>query len=99
MYAMFGKLAAHPGKRCEFAGILSRAADVVAQLPGCRMYIIHEDLSDADTLWVYEAWDDKESHDESLNHTQVRALISEAMPLMAGAPQGSELMIVAGHGL
>ena len=99
MYAMVGQLIAQAGRRSEFAELLIRAASVVAQLPGCRMYLVHEDLSDENTLWVYEAWEDQESHAASLKDEQVRMLIAEAMPLMDGSPQGSALTLLGGHGL
>jgi hypothetical protein len=35
----------------------------------------------------------------SLKNNQVRALIAEAMPLMNGAPVGTELKVMGGHGI
>jgi len=99
MYAMTGKLIAQTGKRAELIAILKRAADVVAQLRGCRLYIVHEDAVNENCVWIYEMWDDQESHDASLKDERVRALISEAMPLMGGAPEGSVLRVAGGHGI
>jgi quinol monooxygenase YgiN len=99
MYAMTGKLSAQPDKRGQLADILLRAAEMVAKLPGCRAYIVLEDVQDEAAVWVFEMWDNKESHDSSLRDEKVRALISEAMPIMGGAPSGSELRVVGGHGL
>lgn len=99
MYAMVGKLTAQSGKRESLVEILLRAAKTVSDLPGCRSYIVNEDVADPAAIWVFEVWDDKESHDASLKNQWVRALISEAMPLMAGPPEGSELNVVGGHGL
>ena len=97
MYAMVGKLFAQDGKRDAFVEILLRAAQVVGQLPGCRLYAVTEDLADENCICVMEIWEDKDAHDRSLADERVRALISEARPLMAGAPQGSELNVVGGH--
>ena len=99
MYAMTGKLSVQPGKREQLAGILIRASAMVAGMQGCRAYIVLEDVTDDSTVWVFEMWDDRESHDASLRNENVRALISEAMPILAGAPSGSELRVVGGHGL
>lgn len=99
MYAMTGKLTALAGRRAELVSILKRASDVVAQLRGCRLYIVHEDVANESCIWVYEMWDDKESHDVSLKDERVRALISDAMPLMGGAPEGTELKVVGSHGV
>jgi quinol monooxygenase YgiN len=98
MYGMTGKLTSQPGKREAFVNILLRASKTVRTLPGCRLYAVAEDLSDDTTIWVMEIWDDKESHDESLKDDRVRALIGEAVPLMAGKPEGVELRVVGGMG-
>jgi quinol monooxygenase YgiN len=99
MYGMCGKLVAQAGKRGDFVEILARAASLVGQLPGCRLYLINEDLADSTSIWVYEVWDDKESHDASLKDDRVRSLIMEAMPLMGGSPESVELRVVGGHGV
>ncbi|MBI3170818.1 MAG: antibiotic biosynthesis monooxygenase [Chloroflexi bacterium] len=99
MYAITGKLSAQPGKRAQLAEILLRGSTMVAVMNGCRAYIILEDAKDDSTVWVFEMWDDKESHDASLRDENVRALISEAMPILAGAPSGSEPHVLGGHGV
>ncbi|MBN8656969.1 MAG: antibiotic biosynthesis monooxygenase [Anaerolineae bacterium] len=99
MYAMTGKLSAQPGKRGQLAEILLRASRMVAEMQGCRAYIILEDVKDEAAVAVFEMWDDKESHDSSLRDANVRALIAEAMPILAGAPSGSELRVLGGHGV
>lgn len=99
MYAMTGKLSAQPNMRGQLAEILLRASKMLGEMQGCRAYIVLEDVQDESVLWVFEMWDDKESHDASLRDENVRALISEAMPLLAGAPSGSELRVFGGHGL
>ena len=99
MYAMTGKLLAQPGKRDALAGILLRASEMVSGMSGCRAYIVLEDVKNESAVWVFEMWDDKESHDASLKDERVRSLIAEAMPFMGGAPEGSELRILGGYGL
>lgn len=98
LYAMTGRLTAQPGRREMLASILLRASEMVKEMRGCRAYIIMEDTKDESAVWVFEMWDDKESHDASLRDEWVRALISEAMPILAGAPDGSELRVLGGHG-
>lgn len=99
MYAMTGKLSAQPGKRGQLAEILLRASRMVSEMQGCRAYIILEDVKDESAVSVFEMWDDKESHDASLRDANVRALIAEAMPILAGSPSGSELRVLGGHGV
>ena len=96
---MTGKLQAQPGKRAVLVDILLRAAKLVSNMHGCHSYIVLEDVQDESCVWVFEMWDDKESHDASLRDEKVRGLIAEAMPILAGAPSGSELRVAGGHGL
>jgi quinol monooxygenase YgiN len=77
------------------ADILVRASMLVKSMPGCRAYIVLEDVKDENAVAVFEMWDDKESHDASLKDPQVRALITEAMPILAGAPSGGEFRVVS----
>jgi quinol monooxygenase YgiN len=99
MYAMTGKLAAQPGKRDALVETLIRASEIVSGISGCRAYIVNEDVKDEITVWVFEIWDNKESHDDSLKDERVRSLIAEAMPLIGGAPEGFELRVRGGHGI
>lgn len=99
MYAMTGHLFVQPGKRAELASILLRASELAANMPGCHAYIILEDMKDGNIVSVFEMWAGKDAHDASLRDERVRALIAEAMPLLAGAPSGSELRVLGGHGV
>jgi len=96
---MTGQLAALPGKRSELTSILLRASKIVATLPGCRAYIVSEDMQDESVVWIFEIWDAKEMHDASLREEQARALISQARPILAGIPSGSELRVLGGLGV
>lgn len=98
MYGMQGKFTAQPGKRDDFIQILLRAADHVGQLTECHLYTVSKDLADENGIIIVEIWDDKPTHDASLQDPNVRALIGEAMPLMAGAPSSVEFNVVGGYG-
>lgn len=98
IYAMTGKLQAQPVCRAVLVDILLRAAKLVSTMRGCRSYIVLEDVQDESAVWVFEMWDDKESHDASLRDEKVRGLIAGAMPVLVGAPSGSELHVAGGHG-
>ena len=99
MYAMTGKLVAQTGKRSKLVEILMRASVVVAEMQGCQVYIVNEDIADEASVWVFELWDDKEAHDASLQSNEVRSLIAEAMPLIGQAPDGAELRVMGGYGI
>lgn len=96
---MTGKLIAKAGARDELTSILLRAAEGVSRIPECRAYIVCEDANDPTSVWVFEMWDTKEAHDNSLKDEQTRGLIAEAMPLLAAPLDGAELWVAGGHGL
>lgn len=96
---MYGKLTAKAGKRAKFIETMTQAAALVGKFPGCHLYIVHEDLADDAVIVIYELWGDEETHDASLEDARVRALISEAIPLMDGKPEGVKLRVVGGHGV
>lgn len=93
MYAMTGTLIAQAGKRDLLVNILVRASALVLTMPGCKAYIVLEDLKDEHAVAVFEMWEDKAAHDASLQNPQVRSLIAEAMPILGGAPSGGEYRV------
>ena len=99
MYAMTGRLVAQNGKRTELIQILKQAAVLVSEIPQCQLYVVNEDIANETHVWVYELWNDRESHDASLRNETVRTLITTAKPLLAAAPDGAELRAVGGHGI
>src|SRR5688572_10470131 len=99
MYGMTGKLIARNGKRGELIAILKQAADLIAVVPECHMYIVNEDASNDTHVWVFEVWNDRQAHDNSLTDERVRSLIAGARPLLAAAPDGAELKVMGGHGI
>ena len=40
-------------------------------MPGCRSYVIADDLSDADAIWITEVWETEAAHKASLTLPQV----------------------------
>lgn len=81
LYGLIGKMKAHPGKRGELIAILTAGT---AAMPGCRAYIVAEDLNDADGIWISEVWDSKQHHADSLKLPAVQAAIAKGRPLIAG---------------
>jgi quinol monooxygenase YgiN len=98
-YGLTGKLKALPGKRAELEAILLEAAEMVSKAKGCHVYLVCRDPNAPDVIWVMEAWDSKEDHDNSLMPPEVRALIGRAMPLIDGKPEGTVLEIIGGVGI
>lgn len=81
MYGLIAKLTTHPGKRTQLIQILTASA---AKMPGCLSYVIAEDPSSENTLWITETWDNRQSHDASLELRAVQQALPLAKPLIAG---------------
>ncbi len=96
MYGMIGRIRAQPGQRAALAAILMEGTGI---MPGCLSYIVAEDMADPDTLVVTEAWDSKQSHDDSLKLPAVQAVIAKGRPLIAGFDKLAETVPLGGIGL
>lgn len=86
-FGMIGKMKAQPGKRAELVAIL---ASGTGAMPGCRAYLIAEDVKDPDAIWITEIWDDAASHKASLQLPEVRAAIAKGRPLIAAFELSAE---------
>ena len=82
LYGLVGELKAVPGKRAELVGYLLEGTGA---MPGNLAYIVAEDLSDPDAIWITEVWRSKADHANSLTLPAVRETIAKARPLIAGA--------------
>ena len=98
-YGLFGTLQAQPGKGGDLVGILLRAAKLVQDAKGCVIYLVGTSKENPDGVSVFEVWDSKEDHDNSLKLPGVRELISKAMPMISGKPDGVTLQIWGDKGL
>jgi quinol monooxygenase YgiN len=96
MYGLIGKMTALAGKREELVAILLGG---VGEMPGCLSYIVANDSSDANAIWITEVWDSKASHDASLLLPEVKGAIAKGRPLIAGFSDGVVTTPLGGHGL
>ena len=96
MYGLIGKMTAVPGKRDELVSILLEGA---AAMAGCLSYIVAKDDSDANAIWITEAWESKASHDASLSLPSVKEAIAKGRPLIAGFSDRVVTTPVGGTGL
>lgn len=81
MFGMIGKMRAAPGKRTELIAILGESTEA---MPGCLSYIVAEDASDPDGIWITEVWDNEANHKASLQLPSVQSAITKARPIIAG---------------
>ena len=96
MYGLIGRIMAVAGQREALADILIRGT---ASMPGCVSYVVALDAGDADSLWVTEVWDSRESHRASLQLPAVQAAIAQGRPLIAGFDSRFETTPIGGHGI
>lgn len=96
MYGLIGQIRSVPGERDALIDILLSG---LKDMPGCLSYVVAEDATDADALWVTEVWDDKASHAASLSLPSVQEAISRGRPLIAGFGERFETEPRGGHGL
>ena len=96
MYGLIGKMLAQPGQRDALAAILLEST---GDKPGCLSYVIAQDATDENALWVTEVWTDRESHQKSLQLPAVQQAIAKARPLIAGFGERFETTPLGGHGL
>jgi len=96
MYGLIGKMTAHQNQREALVQVLIGG---VAGMPGCLSYVVANDPTDANVIWITEAWVSKEAHSASLSLPSVRAAIAKGRPLIAGMSSVAETTPVGGHGL
>lgn len=96
MYGLIGKMLVVPGKRDELVSIL---LDGVAGMPGCLSYIIANDPTDSNAIWITEVWDSQKSHEASLTLPSVQEAIARGKPLIAGFGERYVTQPVGGHGI
>ena len=93
MFGLIGKMRAAPGSRDELVAILS---DGTQAMPGCISYVVAEDPTDADAIWITEVSDSEDSHKASLQLPEVKAAIAKGRPLIAGFDMSVKTKPVAG---
>lgn len=96
MYGLIGKMTAKPGQRAALAEVLLSG---VAGMPGCMSYVVANDPTNSDLLWVTEVWDSRDSHVASLSLPSVREAITKGRPMIAGMEAVAETAPLGGHGL
>jgi quinol monooxygenase YgiN len=96
MYGLIGKIKSISGQRDALTSILTEGT---GSMPGCLSYIVAQDQTDADAIWVTEVWVDQASHQASLSLPTVQQAIARGRPLIAGFGERFETTPVGGHGL
>lgn len=96
MYGLIGKINAVQGLRDELISILLESTQ---DMPGCLSYIIAQDPSNENGIWITEVWDSQASHQASLKLPSVQKAIAACRPLIAGFGERYETQPIGGYGL
>lgn len=96
MYGLIGKMKTVPGQRDALISILIEG---VSGMPGCHSYIVAQDPTDPDAIWVTEVWDSQDSHQASLSLPSVQQAISRGKLLITGFGERFETKPIGGHGI
>lgn len=96
MYGLIGKMICVEGKRDEFTKILM---DGVNDMPGCLSYIVANDPTDKNAIWITEVWESKKHHEDSLKLPAVQQAIAKGRAMIAGMGERFETEPIGGHGI
>jgi quinol monooxygenase YgiN len=98
-YGCYTKFTAHVGQRDALVRVLMSGADTGEPMAGCQLFLINTSPTEPDVVWVTEVWRSQADHDASLSLASVRALIQQALPLLAGPPERIDVQPIGGVGL
>jgi quinol monooxygenase YgiN len=96
MYGLITKFKTAAGQRDTLIAILTAST---TSMPGCLSYVVAEDATETDAVWITEVWNSRESHQASLLLPAVQQAIAKGRPLIAGFGARFETRPVGGHGL
>ncbi|MFM8827571.1 MAG: putative quinol monooxygenase [Actinomycetota bacterium] len=93
------KLVAAEGKRADLATAFSAAYDHVAKEEGTRYYLLHEDMGDANVLWIYEMYESQDAQAAPGAADWVKPFQKSLAPFIGGPAEFHGLKPVGGKGL
>jgi len=79
MHGLIVRFTAHPGRRDEVAALMVSGGTP----PGCRSFVVANDPTNPDALWITEVWDSEAAWQASFDLPSVKASIDKAVPLIA----------------
>lgn len=77
---------ARAGKRKLLASRLLHAASIVADVPGCELWLVHSDFDDPQSVRVTEMWASREQCNAALALPGVAENVGELTELVDGTP-------------
>jgi quinol monooxygenase YgiN len=99
VFGLHVRFTTQPGQAGALASILLEAAAGLERFEECLLYLVSRSPDDEETVFVTEAWTSREAHAASLEGEDVKGLVGQAMPLLAGPPERTELRPLGGKGV
>lgn len=96
---VIAKIPCQPGKRDEAAAGLKPMLDHVESEDGTLRYVLLQDNTDADVLWMYEVYRDQASFEAHAGSEAMKALGHALGGVLAGRPELIFTTPVGGKGL
>jgi quinol monooxygenase YgiN len=78
---------ARPGEGAELAERLLQAASMLAEAPGCELWLVHQDRDDPDTVRASEMWASTATCDAALTRDGVAENAEQLMSLLDRPPE------------
>lgn len=95
--ARYVKMLAEPGYGAELTSLLLKAADDLADEPGCLLFLVSREQADPDTVWVTELW--RSQADLDAGQRMVRgAFETTAVLRLVASAERVELELLGGKG-
>jgi len=98
-YGLLGKFTVLEGKQKQMVDILLEAADSLKDLEDCENYQISITGQEPNAVYVYEVWNNKQAHQDSLSLESTQTLIRQAKPIITGMERICTLNTLGGKGL
>jgi len=97
--AVIVKLKINEGQLDAFSKVALEGVENTKSEPGTTFYAIHNDSVEANVVWLYELYADKESADAHSGSDAFRKWSKSLAPFVDGAPEFSFLTPIGGKGI
>lgn len=95
-YAIYGSITAQEGRFEALQAYLLEAAEQMEAVDNCYCYIVGINQEEANTLNIFEVWENEAAHQVSLQLPHVQNLIAKAKPIIAKMGGSPSLTVIGG---
>jgi quinol monooxygenase YgiN len=99
MVGFYTKYTVHRGQGDALEGVLLQAAKDRHVAPECILFVVARVAHDAEVVWTSEIWTTGEAFAAALERYEVKEITKKLAPLLASAPERTEVKPVGGKGL